>query len=152
MRKATAGSVVVPDLEMTMQLLREVVAEGLDRALGAEVGTADADGDHQVHPLGFPVIADRLAIRNQAFRGFGRQVLPSQEVIAGTVSGDKHIESIQGLAHIRIILGSIHEAAATFYVNFYHDIFQILQNYAFGRDKTTTAPRESHARGRACSW
>ena len=103
------------------ELLREVVAEGLDRALGAEVGTADADGDHQVHALGLPVVADRLAIRNQAFGGLGRQVLPTQEVIAGAVSGDEDIESIEGLAHIRIKLGSIHEAAATFNVYFYHD-------------------------------
>ena len=98
------------------------MAEGLDRALGAEVGTADADGDHQVHALGLPVVADRLAIRNQAFGRFGRQVLPSQEVIAGAVPGDEDIESIEGLAHIRVILGSIHEAAATFNVNFYHSL------------------------------
>jgi hypothetical protein len=48
-------------------------------------------------------------------------MLPTQEVIAGAVSGDEDIECIEGLAHIRVILGSIHEAAATFYVYFYHN-------------------------------
>ena len=102
------------------QLFREIVAQGLDCALGTEVGTADADGDHQVHAFSLPVVTDRFTVRNQAFRRLGRQVLPAEEVIAGAVPGDEDIESIQGLAHIRIVLGLVHEAAASFNIYFNH--------------------------------
>ena len=49
-------------------------------------------------------------------------MLPAEEVIAGALFGLQHIESRKGLAHILLILGLIHEAAATFTVNFYHGV------------------------------
>ena len=52
-------------------------------------------------------------------------MLPAKEIIAGAVPGDERVECNEGLAHILLILGPVHEAAATFDVNFYHsfDIF-----------------------------
>ncbi len=98
------------------------MAQGLHGAFGTEVAAADADGDHQVHTLALPAVTHRLAVRNEAFRRFGRQVLPTEEIIAGTVSGDERVECSEGLAHILLVLGLVHEAAATFDVNFYHSV------------------------------
>ena len=105
------------------QLLCEVVAQGFDGALRAEIGSADADGDHQIHALGLPVVPDGLAVRDEAFRRLGRQVLPAEEIIPRAVSGDQHVECLEGLAHILLIFVSVHETVATFYVNFYHNVY-----------------------------
>ena len=104
------------------QLLREIVAQGLDGALRAEVGTADADGDHQVHALGLPVVPDGLAVSDEAFRRLGRQVLPAEKVISRAVSGDKNVESLEGFSYILLIFVSVHETVTTFNVYFYHDV------------------------------
>ena len=46
-----------------------------------------------------------------------------RKIIPRAVSGDQHVECLEGLAHILLIFVSVHETVATFYVNFYHNVY-----------------------------
>ncbi len=110
------GGVLVP------QLLGKVVAQGLHHALGTQVGTADADGNHKVYAFFDPLVADGLVFGQLAVGDLPGKFLPAQEVVAGAGLVFEHVKSLQGLVHIGFILGRIHEGRAAFNIYFDHII------------------------------
>ena len=97
------------------------MAQGLDHALGAQVAASDADGNHQVHALLLPEMADGVDIAENGGRNFGGKVFPSQEIVSGAVFAFQYIESFQGLVDISFIFGRLNEGSAAFDIYIYHN-------------------------------
>ena len=65
------------------QVAGKAVAQGFDGGLGAEVGAADADHDHEVDLALEPAVHDAQAVVQFGLADRLRQMLPAQEIIAG---------------------------------------------------------------------
>ena len=102
-----------------LELFGKIVAQGLNHALGTQITAADADGDHQIHALLFPEMADAVDVFEDGSRNLGGKMFPSQEIIAGAFLAFQYVESIQGLVYKSIILGGLDEGSAAFdiYIN-----------------------------------
>lgn len=95
--------------------------ESLDGALGSEIGAAYPYDDNKVHALCLPAVSNLLAfIHEGVLAVYGRKMLPTHEIVAGTGLRLKDIESCESLADILPILLLGHEGLTSFKIYFQH--------------------------------
>ena len=106
------------------------MGQGLDGASGAQIRTADADHDHQVHAFGLPSVTDSLASSDQGFGRLAGKMFPSQEIISGAVPGNQRIKCGKGFPDRFIVLRILYKGAAASKINFYHNRSLIILAFA----------------------
>ncbi len=120
LRQVVAGENHLGIRFLAAQLTGKIMGQGLNGATGAQIRTADADHDHQVHALGLPAVTHGFAVCDQGFGRLAGKMFPSQEIISGAIPGNQRIKCGKGFPDRFIVLRILHEGAAASKIYFYH--------------------------------
>ncbi len=96
------------------------MAQGLQNALGAQVGAADAAGDHQVYAFLHPLVADGFIVVEFTLGDLAGEFLPAQEIVSGAGLVLEHIEGVESLGYVSLILLVLDKGGTAFNIYFDH--------------------------------